>query len=141
MSFMGSKERKAIFKEKVLSKRLGQKGIQAHHIVAGNSPTAKETRKILEKCGIDINDARNGILLPMHSKSIFKGSLHGNHIREYDEIVYKKISEAYKKAGGKGVEEALENIKKDLYKGNIQLLSKNKHYVNGLWNSFSNIRR
>lgn len=141
MSFMGSKERKAIFKEKVLSKRLGQKGIQAHHIVAGNSPTAKGTRKILEKCGIDINDARNGILLPMHSKSIFKGSLHGNHIREYDEIVYKRISEAYKKAGVKGVEEALDNIKKDLYKGNIQLLSKDKHYVNRLWNSFSNIRR
>ena len=77
----------------------------------------------------------------MHSKSIFKGSLHGNHIRKYDEIVYERISEAYKKAGRKGVEEALDNIKKDLYKGNIQLLSKDKHYVNKLWNSFSNIRR
>lgn len=141
MSFMSSKEKRAILKEKALSKRLGQKGIQAHHIVAGNSPTAKETRKILEKCGIDINDARNGILLPMHPKSIFKGSLHGNHIRQYDEIIYQRISEAYKKAGKKGVEEALDYIKKDLYKGNIQLLSNDKHYVNRLWNSFNNVRR
>lgn len=141
MLFQENKKIKAILKEKVLSKRLGQKGFQAHHVVAGNSPTAKKTRKILEKCGIDINDARNGILLPMHSKSIFKGSLHGNHIREYDEIVYKRISEAYRKFGEKGVEEAIYNIKKDLYNGNIQLLSKDKHYVNRLWNSFSNIRR
>lgn len=141
MLFQENKKIKAILKEKVLSKRLGQKGFQAHHVVAGNSPTAKKTRKILEKCGIDINDARNGILLPMHSKSIFKGSLHGNHIRKYDEIVYERILEAYKKAGRKGVKEALDNIKKDLYKGNIQLLSKDKHYVNRLWNSFSNIRR
>lgn len=141
MSFMSSKEKRAILKEKVLSKRLGQKGIQAHHIVAGNSPTAKETRKILEKCGIDINDARNGILLPMHPQSIFKGSLHGNHIRQYDEIIYQKILEAYKKADKKGVEEALDNIKINLYKGNIRLLSKDKHYVNRLWNSFKNIKR
>ncbi|WP_314199350.1 AHH domain-containing protein [Capnocytophaga sputigena] len=141
MSFMSGKEKRAILKEKLLSRKLGEKGIQAHHIVAGNSPTAKETRKMLEKCGIDINDARNGILLPMHPKSIFKGSLHGNHIRQYDEIVYQRILEAYKKTGKKGVEEALDNIKRDLYKGNVQLLSKDKHYVNRLWNSFNNIRR
>ena len=138
---MSGKEKRAILKEKLLSRKLGEKGIQAHHIVAGNSPTAKETRKMLEKCGIDINDARNGILLPMHPKSIFKGSLHGNHIRQYDEIVYQRILEAYKKTGKKGVEEALDNIKRDLYKGNVQLLSKDKHYVNRLWNSFNNIRR
>ncbi len=141
MSFMSSKEKRTILKEKVLSRKLGEKGIQAHHIVAGNSPTAKGTRKILDKCSIDINDARNGILLPMHPQSIFKGSLHGNHIRQYDEIIYQKISEAYKKAGKKGVEEALDNIKIDLYKGNIQLLSKDKHYVNRLWSSFKNIKR
>lgn len=36
----------------------------AHHIVAGTSQNAVEARKVLENCGIDINDAANCIFLP-----------------------------------------------------------------------------
>jgi hypothetical protein len=39
-------------------------GDAAHHIVAGSAPEAAAARKILEKFGIGINDAANGVFLP-----------------------------------------------------------------------------
>jgi hypothetical protein len=38
----------------------------AHHIVAGGAPNAdaEETRELLRKAGIDINEASNGVFLP-----------------------------------------------------------------------------
>lgn len=54
-----------------LRKQLVESGISvpdypnaAHHIVAGNSPKASEARAIMQKFGIDINDASNGVFLP-----------------------------------------------------------------------------
>jgi hypothetical protein len=37
---------------------------EAHHIVAGNDPRAAQSRAILQRAGIDINDADNGAWLP-----------------------------------------------------------------------------
>jgi RHS repeat-associated protein len=53
----------------------------AHHIVAGNSPKAAEARAILQKYGIDINDAENGVFLPTvkdAAESAYHPSLHTN---------------------------------------------------------------
>lgn len=36
----------------------------SHHIVAKNLPSAQVSRQIMQKYGIDINDARNGVWLP-----------------------------------------------------------------------------
>ena len=71
---------------KKLANNLIKNGIErgenqaAHHIVAGGSKYAKDTRKILAKFNISVNDAVNGVFLDksMHSKL---------HTKEY----YKKI--------------------------------------------------
>jgi len=79
---------------KVLRQNMMDAGIEvpdypnaAHHIVAGSSPKAAEARAILQKYGIDINDAANGVFLPM-AKEVAEGayhpSLHTN--KYYDEI-------------------------------------------------------
>ena len=44
-------------------------GSAAHHIVAGNSPRAAEARTVLQRLGIDINDAGNGVFLPARMTS------------------------------------------------------------------------
>lgn len=52
-----------------------------HHIVAGTSRKANEARAILQKYGIDINDAPNGVFLPTAkdvSNSAYHPSLHTN---------------------------------------------------------------
>jgi hypothetical protein len=36
----------------------------AHHIVAGNAPAAAQARAVLQRFGIGINDAANGVFLP-----------------------------------------------------------------------------
>lgn len=59
----------------------------AHHIVAGNSAKAAEARSILQKYGIDINDASNGTFLPTVkdvAESAYHPSLHTNAY--YDEV-------------------------------------------------------
>lgn len=44
-------------------------GEHAHHIVAHGEPDAAQIRGILEKFGIDINSAENGVFLPGYKKS------------------------------------------------------------------------
>ena len=53
----------------------------AHHIVAGGSKYAKDTRKILARFNISVNDTANGVFLDksMHSKL---------HTKEYYQKVY-----------------------------------------------------
>ena len=36
----------------------------AHHIVAGNAPSAEAARQILLEYGVDIDDSANGVFLP-----------------------------------------------------------------------------
>jgi A nuclease family of the HNH/ENDO VII superfamily with conserved AHH len=48
--------------------------VEAHHIAARAAASAREARIVLQKCGIDVNGARNGVYLPrdfhrrMHTK-------------------------------------------------------------------------
>lgn len=64
----------------------------AHHIVAGTSQNAVEARKVLENCGIDINDAANGVFLPT-VKDVTDAAYHPSlHTDAY----YRKVSEMLK---------------------------------------------
>ena len=62
-------------------------GTAAHHIVAGGSRFAKETRTILAKFHIDINDATNGVFLDT-AKHV------GLHTKEYYTKVHSMLSKA-----------------------------------------------
>jgi RHS repeat-associated protein len=92
---------------------------EAHHIVPGTDPGALPARLILEKCGICINDARNGIFLPHDSDSAGEqGSPalpHSNTFpRAYVITVNAIIIAAYLHDGCKGpegVESALHELK------------------------------
>lgn len=86
---------------KVLRENMVKAGIEtpdypnaAHHIVAGSSPKANEARAVLQKYGVDINDAENGVFLPTQkgvSNSAYHPSLHTN---AYYDKVNKLLSEA-----------------------------------------------
>ena len=70
----------------------------AHHIVAGGSKYAKDTRKILAKFNISINDAANGVFLD-------KSKHAGLHTKEY----YEKVHGLLKDSNSK--EEVLDTLK------------------------------
>lgn len=104
---------------------LGQWRAQFHHIIAGNksNAAAEESRGILRKFKIDINDPRNAILLPVEPKSIMRGTMHGKHVNSYDEYVLNKLKQA---TNPEQCLEVIDDIKKELYKGQLQLLTKNR---------------
>lgn len=135
---MGKTAKGRIVKEGKRSYLHGAKRAQAHHIIPGNSPNAQRARDIMKRCGMDINDPRNGIMLPQHPNSIFKGSLHGNHTKSYEAEVVRRLEDMVKKKGysESALEEVLDGIKKDLYKGNLPLLSPNRHMANKTRNSY-----
>ncbi len=94
---------------------------QAHHVIPSSS---EKCRKILQKFKIDINDGRNGIILPMDKLNFAKGSLHGKNTKEYEEYVYKQIKNCKSQ---KAVFDKLDEIKMGLYNGEIRILSQGKH--------------
>lgn len=143
MELVGGKSMgKRNLREAKLSKMAGKQRSQAHHVVPGNSPKAKRGREILSCCGIDINDPRNGIMLPQQPNSIHKGSIHGRHMSSYDDLIVDRLENMLRKNKGKCSEKACEKeldaIKRDLYKGNIKLLK--NHRVNKIRNSFKRRR-
>lgn len=143
MELVGGKSMgKRNLREAKLSKMAGKQRSQAHHVVPGNSPKAKRGREILSCCGIDINDPRNGIMLPQQPNSIHKGSIHGRHMSSYDDLIVDRLENMLRKNKGKCSEKAcakeLDAIKMDLYKGNIKLLK--NHRVNKINNSFKRRR-
>lgn len=69
----------------------------AHHIVAGGAKRAEEARTILQKFGISINDAANGVFLPTvkgASEAAYHPSLHTN---AYYETVNELLRDAVSK--------------------------------------------
>ena len=106
---------------RVLRKNMKEAGIEepdypnaAHHIVAGKSPKARESRKILEKYGIDINDAANGVFLPT-KKGVSNSAYHPSlHKKEY----YIKVNEALRNANSKeDILFILDDIREQLLEG------------------------
>ena len=77
---------------KKLANNLIKNGIErgenqaAHHIVAGGSKYAKDTRKILAKFNISVNDAANGVFLDK-SKHV------GLHTKEYYQKVHRLLKD------------------------------------------------
>ena len=102
-------------------------GVAAHHVVEGNDPAAVKSRKLLEKYGIDINDAANGIFLPTDSnRSIFKGAVHKtHHTKEYSEYVYNELKDCKSR---EEVIKKLTEIKHHLYDGKISLQGNSQEY-------------
>lgn len=130
---------KRMYVEKKMSNTLGRTRAEAHHIVAGTNPKAKRSREILEKCGIDINDPRNGILLPKGPESIFKGSIHGNHGQEYDDYVLQLLEQNIvrkKDYSEKATVKVLDHIKQELYEGKLMLLTNQKPKANTIFQNY-----
>ncbi|WMJ23153.1 AHH domain-containing protein [Paludicola sp. MB14-C6] len=89
----------------------------AHHIVAGSSPKAAEARAILQKFGVDINDATNGVFLPT-VKNVAEGAYHPSlHTDSY----YRKVSDLLSGAKSKNdVLDILDDIADQLSKGTFK---------------------
>ncbi len=69
----------------------------AHHIVAGSSSKAIEARQILQKYGLDINSADNGVFLPTE-KGISDVAYHPSlHTNEY----YRKVNALLERANSR----------------------------------------
>ncbi|HBD5449873.1 TPA: AHH domain-containing protein [Escherichia coli] len=92
------------------------KGSAAHHIVAWDDPRALGARKILEKYGIHIDSAENGIFLKhVDPNSLQPGSYHRViHTNKYYADVEGRLADAAKANGKQGVLDELDAIRDDL---------------------------
>ena len=82
----------------------------AHHIVAGGAKGAVQARMTLAKYGIDMNDAANGVFLPMTKgvKEAYHNTLHTN-------VYYDAVNELLSKAtDSKQARDILETIAEQL---------------------------
>ena len=89
----------------------------AHHIVAGTSKFANEARAILNKFGVGINDAVNGVFLPqnLQSSNPTDATVHSTlHTAEYYKMVTDMLSTCSSK---QEVVDTLNNIAKMLLNG------------------------
>ncbi len=109
---------------KVLRQNLIEAGVEvpdypnaAHHIVAGNAPKAAEARAILQKYGVDINDAANGTFLPT-VKDVAEGAYHPSlHTDSY----YRKVTELLSSAKSQDdVLDILDDIAEQLQNGTFK---------------------
>ncbi len=109
---------------KVLRQNLIEAGVEvpnypnaAHHIVAGNAPKAAEARAILQKYGVDINDAANGTFLPT-VKDVAEGAYHPSlHTDSY----YRKVTELLSSAKSQDdVLDILDDIAEQLQDGTFK---------------------
>jgi len=70
----------------------------AHHIAPGNDSrfvAARQSREILEKFNIDINDPANGVYLPRTTTSTAPGAYHPTlHTRIYYEELFRRLAQA-----------------------------------------------
>lgn len=74
-----------------------------------------EARDILNKHGIDINDATNGVYLPTKNNASTNGVIHnGRHPKSYNEKINDLLDRANKRGGKKEVLKELNNIKNKL---------------------------
>jgi hypothetical protein len=97
-----------------LKKEVGPRppGHEAHHIIPKGMTQAAEARAILEKAGIDINEAANGIWLPrdIEVPNAFTGDIHSRvHTSRAIRIMTEQLREGAKE-GPAGVRRALRRI-------------------------------
>lgn len=102
------------------------KGTQTHHIVGVDSKceSTKALMAILDKFGVDINDAINGIRLPGGKTTYARGQFHvGSHNCDYYNEVYAILKTAKNK---EQFLESMQKVKIKIYNGEIRL-NKNKN--------------
>ena len=86
----------------------------AHHIVAGSAKKASVARNILQKFGVDINDANNGVFLPTSNNVSTAANHRGLHTNAY----YEKVNTLLLSATSReDVLDILNDIKDDLING------------------------
>jgi A nuclease family of the HNH/ENDO VII superfamily with conserved AHH len=93
------------------------KGHAAHHIVAKKADGAKRARAVLDKFGIDLDDAANGVFLPTSaSRGTTAGS--ANHSTLHTSTYYRAVNQALDRATTHAeVLEALSAIRDGLLSG------------------------
>ena len=80
------------------------KGHAAHHIVAKKAPGAADARQILEKFGIGLDDAVNGVFLPASSSAASGAANHTSlHTAAYYRAVNYALSQATSRADALGI--------------------------------------
>ena len=90
----------------------------AHHIVSLDDPRAAYAASILSNNNIDLNDARNGLYLPMRS-GLSEATLHrGKHSDEYYETINHYLTRCN---SPEEVEDALDKIAELLLRGDLSL--------------------
>lgn len=95
----------------------------AHHIVPENASRADNARKILKKCGIDPNDAANGVYLPTKTGQVGAGNatLHsGRHTNGYIDYVTMRLERANPQDYN-SCKKVLDAIAEELLNGTLKL--------------------
>lgn len=94
----------------------------AYHIVPATAQAqeAETARSILENCGIDINDAANGVFLPTESGHGLATIHSGRHTNAYIKEVLRRLQFA-NSANRSEVEAVLYSIMRDLLNGTLRL--------------------
>ena len=86
--------------------------------MAGTEPDAAESREILEKFNIDINDAANGVYLPNEKNAPTKALYHPSlNTKVYNENVYKLLQGATSRESALSI---LKNIRDMLLNGTFK---------------------
>ncbi len=94
-------------------------GAAAHHIVAGNAKYAEKSRALLQRLGIGINDAANGVFLPATKATVNPtgAAVHSSiHTRIYYESVHALLRRA---SSRKQAEAILAQIRRKLLTGGL----------------------
>lgn len=94
-------------------------GSAAHHIVAGNANIAAPARTVLQKFGIEINSAANGVFLPANRTvaGVTRAAIHSEvHSRAYYQAVNQAIQTATTRAEAEAI---LNSLRQSLLSGGL----------------------
>jgi len=89
--------------------------VAAHHIVAGTDQRAQIARDILKREGIDLNEAVNGVFLPLNSK--YENRPTSTHSTLHTDVYYRTINERLRNAQPGKVADELKKIGNELSNG------------------------
>ena len=86
------------------------RGSIAHHVVAANARVAQTARNVLERAGVAINDARNGVWITKP----------GAHPEAYYRTVNQRLLSAEQRGGGPEVLKELWRLRRDIATGRLK---------------------
>ncbi len=126
---------KTIEASKILREELKKCGVTdhkypnaAHHVVPIELDYAKDARVILERYGIELNSAANGVILPSQDSSdvIYEALHNGSHTKNYCDHIVERLQNVIKNNLSEDSDviknalcDELANIKTDLFTGKI----------------------